>query len=76
MNKTKFFFYTFTGAFIWNLFLTWVGVQLGKEWHLFSQYSKPFEIAILIIIVGLIAWFIFKEIEKKILKRKEKKTKK
>jgi membrane protein DedA with SNARE-associated domain len=70
MNRTKFFIYTFAGAFIWNLFLTWVGVLLGKEWSRITQYTKPFEIIVLIIIVGFIAWFVFKEIEKRTLKRR------
>lgn len=73
MNKLRFFTYTFAGAFIWNLFLTYVGVLLGKEWTRIEQYTQPFEIFVVIILVGLIAWFIFKQVEKRTLNKKVKK---
>ncbi len=76
MNKTKFFFYTATGAFIWNLFLVWCGVLLGKEWERISGYTKPFEMVIIVIIVVLVGWFIFKEVEKRTLNKKSKSDKK
>ena len=75
MNKTKFFTYTFAGAFIWNLFLIWCGILLGKQWTRIGEYSKPFEIAVIVIICGFIAWFIFKEIEKRTLDKKNEKSK-
>ncbi|HIH23423.1 TPA: DedA family protein [Candidatus Woesearchaeota archaeon] len=73
MNKPRFFFYTFTGAFAWNLFLTWCGVLMGQNWQQIARLSKPFEVIIMIVIVGLAAWFVFKEIEKRTLRRRAKK---
>jgi len=73
MNKSKFFFYTISGAFTWNLFLTWVGVQLGANWELVGKYNKPFEIIVIIGIVGFTVWFIFKQIERRTLEKRSKK---
>lgn len=74
MDKKRFFFYTFTGAFIWNLFLTWCGVLMGRNWQQIAQFSKPFEVITIIAIVGVIAWFVFKEIEKRTLRRRAKRA--
>jgi membrane protein DedA with SNARE-associated domain len=75
MNKKRFFFYTFTGAFLWNLFLTWCGVLLGKQWVLIGDYSKPVEIIVIVVIVGFIGWFVFQQIEMRTFnKKREKKT--
>ena len=70
MRKTRFFFYTFTGAFVWNLFLTECGVLLGQQWENIGYVSKPLEILVIIALVGLVAWFIFKQVEKRTLERR------
>lgn len=70
MRKTRFFFYTFTGAFVWNLFLTECGVLLGQQWQNIGYVSKPLEILVIIALVGLVAWFIFKQVEKRTLERR------
>ena len=64
MNRTKFFLYTFFGALIWNFFLVLVGVWLGNEWITVGSYTKPVEIAVIIIIAGFFAWLLFWKIEK------------
>ncbi len=76
MNKGKFFFYTITGAFIWNWFLVWCGILLGKEWELIQSYTQPFEIVVIGIIIILVGWFVFKEIEKRTFNKKIKNIKK
>lgn len=58
MNIWKFSLFTFLGSFIWSIFLTYVGVYFGKEWHALEPYYRKFEIliAVLFILGGL--WFI------------------
>jgi len=73
MKKPRFFAYTFSGAFVWNLFLTWCGVLLGNQWVKVGEYSQPFEVIVIIVIVGLVAWFVFKEVEKRTLLKKARK---
>jgi membrane protein DedA with SNARE-associated domain len=70
MDKTRFFAYTFAGAFVWNLFLTYVGVLLGEQWTRIEHYTQPIEIVIAIIIACFIAWFVFKQIEKRTLEKR------
>jgi membrane protein DedA with SNARE-associated domain len=69
MHKGKFFAYTFSGAFIWNLFLIYVGVILGNEWQRFGQYIQPVQLVILVIIIAFAAWFAFKQIEMRTLSK-------
>lgn len=51
MNIWKFSIYTFMGSFIWSLFLTYIGLTLGKNWHSIEPYYRKFE-------YGLAALFI------------------
>lgn len=73
MNLKKFILYTILGAGIWNSFLTYIGFVLGKNWEAISQYSDYLSWGVLGIIIILGAFFLWKEIKKRKMKRKIKK---
>jgi membrane protein DedA with SNARE-associated domain len=62
MEIKKFSFYTFIGALIWSAALTWGGVILGENWELIRAKLHTFDTAILIIIIVLIALYIYRHI--------------
>ncbi len=60
VNFLPFIFYTFTGAFIWCYFLAWVALKLGENWELLSGYMKHIEVVMLIVLLLIVAYFVFK----------------
>jgi len=58
MNIWKFSFYTFLGSFIWSVFLTYIGVYFGKEWHALEPYYRKVEIFLAIIFIIAFFWYI------------------
>lgn len=58
MDKIKFITYTFLGAFIWNYFLAYLGLKLGENWRLVSEYSKYIDIIIILGVISLIVYII------------------
>lgn len=70
MNLKRFILYTILGAGIWNFFLAYVGFVLGNNWESISQYFDYLSWGVLIIIVIMGAYFLWKEI-KKIKQRKK-----
>lgn len=57
VNIWKFSFYTFTGSFLWSLFLTYIGFELGENWHSLEPYFRKFDYLIVgFVIVGFIWW--------------------
>jgi len=65
MNLKKFMLYTFLGAGMWNVFLTYVGFVLGKNWEKIKQYSDYVSFGVLVILIVLIVYFIWRHIKKK-----------
>ncbi|MCL4418159.1 MAG: DedA family protein [Actinobacteria bacterium] len=58
MNILKFSFYTFLGSFIWSLFLTYIGVYFGSQWHALEPYYRKVELFLGIIFVLALFWYI------------------
>jgi membrane protein DedA with SNARE-associated domain len=69
MNLKKFIFYTVIGAGIWNSFLTYFGMILGNNWDTIRQYSEYISWGVIAIIIMLGAYFLWKEIKDKKLKK-------
>ena len=61
MSILKFSFYTFVGSYIWSLGLAYAGFQLGSNWDKLRSVMRPFDIPILIAIVLLIGFYIYKK---------------
>ena len=60
MNMKKFLFYTFTGAFIWNGFLTWVGMKMGENWEQITGWFRWFDIVIIAVLAALLIYYVWK----------------
>lgn len=52
-----FLLYTFIGSLIWCYFLTWVGIEFGKNMEVFVDLWHKFDIAI--VVVGLVCFGIY-----------------
>jgi len=62
MDMTKFILYTVAGATLWNMFLAYMGIQLGERWEVIHRYSSVIDI--IVVCVGVIAgaYFVRKHI--------------
>jgi len=59
MNVIKFSIYTFIGSFLWSIFLTFIGVKLGENWHSISDYFHKFDLVIGILLVAAVVFYIW-----------------
>ncbi len=59
MPYPKFAVYTFAGAFLWCIPLTWVGYHLGPRWEEFRTKARILDYPIAAVIALGIAWFIW-----------------
>jgi len=58
MNLAPFIIYTFVGSFIWCYGLGWIGKKLGENWNTLGTYFHKFDIAIgIVLLIGLI-WYV------------------
>ena len=62
MNFLKFSILTFLGSFPWSLGLAYGGFLLGENWEDLRSVMRPFDIPILVIGAGAVAWFLFRRI--------------
>lgn len=58
MNFWKFSLYTFLGSLIWSAILTYVGVYLGSKWNTIGGYFHKFDLALAILLVFAIIFYI------------------
>lgn len=70
MNVIKFSIYTFLGAFIWSGVLAYLGVILGENWNLLEVYFRKFDILIIGLGIGVIAFYVWYKLRK--IKRENK----
>jgi membrane protein DedA with SNARE-associated domain len=62
MNITKFVIFTVIGAGLWNTFLAVLGFHLKNNWDAVMKYSKYVDIAVLLILIGLFSYVVYKHI--------------
>ena len=70
MSKKHFVLYTLFGGFVWNSFLTCLGVILGKNWWIIHKYSTLLDILVFVaiffgIVVYLYLYFRRKRVQTK-----------
>jgi membrane protein DedA with SNARE-associated domain len=63
MNLWKFSIYTFAGSFPWSFGLTFGGYMLGENWETLRAAMRPFELPILLALVGIVARFAFRRVK-------------
>lgn len=64
MKVIKFSIYTFLGAFIWTGILTYLGVILGENWNLLEVYFRKFDILIIGLGAGAVAFYVWYKLRK------------
>jgi membrane protein DedA with SNARE-associated domain len=63
MNIIKFLVYTFIGSFIWSWGLAYGGYLMGEHWEQIRSVMRPFDPVFIAIIVGLIAFYIYRHVK-------------
>lgn len=58
MPFAKFTVYTFLGCLPWTFALTWAGFLLGENWETFLKYGEPVSIAIVVLLVAVLVWWL------------------
>lgn len=62
MDVKTFSIYTFLGSLLWSLFLAYVGFKLGENWDTLGDYFHKADLAIgIVIIIGLV-WYVRRHI--------------
>lgn len=59
MKLTPFVIYTAIGTLIWTSALAWVGVRLGEHWETIRAIGHKFDVAIAVLIIAGIVWYIW-----------------
>ena len=59
MKMGKFLLYSFLGALVWSIGLAYGGYVLGQNWERIREVIRPLDIPIVIIVVLLVAFFIW-----------------
>ncbi len=62
MNIIKFLVYTFIGSFIWSWGLAYGGYLMGEHWEKIRSVMRPFDPVFIAIVLGLIAFYIYRHI--------------
>lgn len=62
MDIKKFVLLSFVGSFPWSLGLAWGGYLLGERWETLRSAMRPFDLPIIIIILLLIAIYIWRHV--------------
>jgi len=66
MKLSRFLIFTAIGASIWNSFLILVGFLWGEiGWNFIMKYSKFIDYAIVVLLLGLIGFFVYKQLKKR-----------
>jgi membrane protein DedA with SNARE-associated domain len=65
MNIFTFLIFTIIGAGLWNAFLSFCGFYLKQNWEVVMKYSHLVDIAVVLILLGGILYFIFKHMKRK-----------
>jgi membrane protein DedA with SNARE-associated domain len=60
MNLPRFIVYTFLGSFLWSTVLTYIGYILGENWQQIQVYFHRIDIAIALVVVMLVVFYLFR----------------
>ena len=50
--------FTLVGAGLWNLFLSWCGFQLQRNWSEVMRYSHWIDVGVIVLLAALVAWYL------------------
>jgi membrane protein DedA with SNARE-associated domain len=63
MNTFKFVAYTMAGSFLWSTGLAYGGYLMGEHWEQLRSAMRPFDPVFIVIIVSLIAFYIYRHVK-------------
>ena len=58
MNVWAFTGLTAAGSLIWNSIFVMAGFFLGENWHVVEEYAGIFQKIVIVVVAGLVAWFL------------------
>ena len=61
----RFTLYTVLGCLPWTFALAGVGYALGSRWQTVEKYFRPISIAVAVLIVAAIAWWLVRRARQK-----------
>jgi membrane protein DedA with SNARE-associated domain len=64
MNFWKFTLYTVLGCLPWTFALAFAGYKLGENWDTVDRIMRPFSLALALIFLVLLAWWIARRVRK------------
>jgi membrane protein DedA with SNARE-associated domain len=64
MNFAKFTVLSFVGSFIWSGVLASLGYVFGEHWEQVREAMRPFDIPIAIVLVALVAWYVYRHVRR------------
>jgi len=59
MPRVRFHLYTFLGSWPWCFALAYLGMKLGENWRSLGKYFHQFDIAIGVLLVAGVGWFVW-----------------
>ena len=65
MRLLPFCVFTIIGAGLWNAFLTVSGYMLKRNWAAVMRYSRLVDIAVLVVLAGLVALFVVRHLRRR-----------
>jgi membrane protein DedA with SNARE-associated domain len=65
MNIYRFCIFTVLGAGMWNAFLAYTGFYLKSNWEAVMKFSKFVDIAVILILILLLSYYIYRHISKR-----------
>jgi membrane protein DedA with SNARE-associated domain len=65
MDLGRFSLYTLLGNLPWAVGLTLAGYALGEHWTTFDRYLQPVAIALAVLLLGALAWWIAKRVRER-----------
>ena len=60
----RFALYTFLGAMLWSTFLVFIGMKFGEQWMTIETYFQKFNLAISLVVIGVVVFFIYHQVKK------------
>lgn len=63
MGPMRFSIFTLLGAYPFCLALAFGGYKLGEHWERVREVMRPFDIPIIIVLVVLVAWYIWRHVK-------------
>lgn len=63
MNLKRFSIYTLAGALLWSALFAWLGVKMGENWELIREKLHSFDLAIGILIILVVVWYIWRHLK-------------